>query len=667
MRRLGVIVIVALLLAACGGSSDQPDATATATDSEVTVTSGSTPSPTADVTATSGTGATTATSGGAASPAPDATATVTSTSPATATSAPTPSPTPDTPPEAELTCGQEITESVTLANDMQCDPIALIVSGDNVVLDLGGHTISGPGPYQRAWPLPNFNVAGVIVHGDNVTVRNGMIDTTGLGLLAEGASGGRFTGLRTVGNYYGIYLYEGGGHTVEGNAVRENVYGLHLQTSHGNTLLGNDLSLQTHQSPGGYGLYLYSSDDNLIEGNTVQENLNWGLWFSDSTSNTIVHNNIIGNNPQVSDDTGGNTYYDAETREGNYWADYQGGDANSDGVGDVPYSIGGPGRSADPYPFLSQDGWSSRTTGTLADPTPPPPSGSPPRLYVMLDEGVAAINPESGTVLDTWDIALMGTSLATSPDGTRLYGISGDAAEASNVVAIDTETGEVVERWEVPGALVVATTYDGERVLVSTPDGLTEIVLDTGELRRQQAGANAVAITPTWKHNVTLVTDVNWMVHVVYLPNQHAVYSFKLPGKPLQVIDNRNGTRLFALIDTRDSISVIDVEQYIETDSVSLHGIAPENARIAPSPDGTTLYVLDRANSRIIAIDLGTKQITADLTLDGSAIDLAVTGNGEWVGVVLGGTNRMALFDRELGARGSVDIAGEPSALIAPR
>ncbi|MDQ3548678.1 MAG: hypothetical protein M3439_07635, partial [Chloroflexota bacterium] len=227
MRWLGIVVILMLLLAACGGSSDQPDATATdsASISEVTVTSGSTPSPTADVTATSGTGATTTTSGGAASPAPDATATVTSTSTATVTSAPTPSPTPDAPPEATLTCGQEITESVTLANDMQCDPIALIVAGDDVVLDLGGHTISGPGPYQRAWPLPNFNVAGVIVHGDNVTVRNGTIDTTGLGLLAEGASGGTFTGLQTVGNYYGIYLYEGGGHTVEGNAVRENVYG----------------------------------------------------------------------------------------------------------------------------------------------------------------------------------------------------------------------------------------------------------------------------------------------------------------------------------------------------------------------------------------------------------------------------------------------------------
>jgi parallel beta-helix repeat protein len=614
MRWLGIVVIV-MLLAACGGDddSDAPEATPT-----------------------SGTGAATASSGADASP------------------------------TGELTCGQEITESVTLTSDMDCDPVALIVTGDNVVLDLGGHTISGPGPGRRSWPLPNFNVAGVIVRGDNVTVQNGTIDTSAIGLLVDGASGGTFSNLRTVGNYYGLYLYEGGQHTVTSNAVRDNVYGLHLQKSHGNTLHGNDLSLQTHHSPGGYGLYLYASNDNLIEGNTIQENLNWGLWFSDSTGNTIVRNNVIGNDPQVSDDSGGNIYFDEETREGNYWSDYAGSDANDDGIGDVPYAIGGPGRSADPYPFVAQDGWSGRTTTTRADPTPLPPPGSPPRFYVALDERVAAIDPVSGALLAEWDVSLMGSSLAISPDGTRLYGISGDAAEASNVVANDTNSGEVVERWEVPGAQVVAATYDGERVLVSTPEGLTEIVLDTGELRHQPDGANAVAITPSWKHNLALVTDNHWMVSVIYLPDQHSPYAFKLVSKPLQVVDNRAGTRLFVVLESRNYVSVIDTEQFLETDTVPLHDIAPENARIAPAPDGTTLYVLDRANARLIAVDLGTKEITADVTLTGTAIDLSVSANGDWVGVALRDGNRLAIFDANLGARSSVELTGTPSMLIAP-
>jgi len=616
MRWLGIVVIV-MLLAACGGDDDGDDTPAT--------------------TATSGVGAATATTRG------DASLT------------------------GEFTCGQHITESVTLTHDMQCDPVALVVTGDNVVLDLGGHTISGPGPGRRSWPLPSFDVAGVIVRGNNVTVTNGTVESTGIGLLVEGAEGGTYSDLTTTGNYYGIYIYEGRDHTVEGNDVVANVYGLHLQKSEANALIGNDLSAQTHHSPGGYGLYLYGSNGNLIERNTVRENLNWGLWFSDSTDNTIVRNNVIGNDPQVSDDTGGNIYYDETTREGNYWSDYQGGDGNSDGIGDVPYAVDGPGRATDPYPFVAQDGWEGRTVETQADPTPLPPSGSPPRFYVALDETVVAIDPETGTLLAEWDVSLMGASLATSPDGTRLYGISGDASEASNIVAIDTESGAEVDRWEVPGALVVAATYDGERVLVSTYEGLTEIVLATGEIRRQRDGANGMAITPSWKHNLALVTGTGWNVHVVYLPDQHAAYTYQLKGEPLQVVDNRAGTRLFAVLHNRDSVSIIDTEQFIETDSFPLHGVAPENARIAPSPDGTTLYVLDRANSRLLAIDLGTKQVLEDLTLTGTAVDLAVTGNGDWVAVTLRDDNRLALFDSGLGARGSVDLPGQPSLLIAPR
>lgn len=42
---------------------------------------------------------------------------------------------------------------MTLVNGMKCDPIALIVTGDDVVLGLGRNTIAGPGPYRRSWPL----------------------------------------------------------------------------------------------------------------------------------------------------------------------------------------------------------------------------------------------------------------------------------------------------------------------------------------------------------------------------------------------------------------------------------------------------------------------------------------------------------------------------------
>jgi parallel beta-helix repeat protein len=605
-RVITVLLLVALLAAACGGSSDDANQPL---------------SPTADATPT-------------ASPA-----------------APSPQP-------SALSCGAEITESVALTADMHCDPVALIVAGDDVVVDLGGHTISGPGPGRRSWPLPNFDVAGIIVRGANAVIRNGTITETGIGVLLNGEAGAEnvtVSEITTTGNYYGLYLYRSAGNTIDGNAVRANVYGLHLQESNGNTLINNDLSAQTHHSPGGYGLYMYASNENRIEFNTVQENLNWGLWFSDSTSNTVVRNNIIANDPQVSDDSGGNLFYDAETREGNYWSDYTAEDANADGIGDLPYAIGGPGRSADIYPFKAENGWENRTTGTLDLATPPSTPKLPPRVYVALENGdIAALDAATGEQIGVWEVGVMGSSLALSPDGTRLYAFGGDSFEATNVIAIDTETGEIVDNWEAAGATVLAATYDGERVIASSDTTLYEIVLDTDEVRTQHDGANAVAIVPSWKHNLVLVADARGYLSVVYLPDQHAAYSMDLSGTPIQAVDNRAGTRLFVTLDKHDEVYVIDTEQFIVTDRIPLGDVEAANARIAPSPDGTTLYLLDRAASSVRAIDLGTKQVIEELSFAGQVVEVAVTGDGEYVAVAI--TGGVTLYDRDLGVLHFIEL-----------
>jgi parallel beta-helix repeat protein/YVTN family beta-propeller protein len=657
-------MVLTVGLAACGGDDDaRPTATAQPTPATAASPAGtSAPTPPATL-ASSASTTSVATSTNTGSPTVSVTATTAATPTAQAAASPTALP------ARELACGAEITESVTLANDLTCDPVGLVVAAGGVVLDLGGHTITGPGPGTRGWPLPSFDVPGVLVLANDVTIRNGTIVWFGLSVLVNEQRGATIQNVKTDGSYYGIYLFHGGGHRIENNTVTNNVYGLHLQESNDNVVLGNALSYQTHHSPGGYGLYLYASSNNWFEGNTVAYNLNWGLWFSDSTGNTIVRNNIIANDPQVSDDSGGNTYYDAERREGNYWSDYQGEDANADGVGDIPYGIGGPGRSVDIYPFKAENGWQNRATQTQSQATPPARPELEPRVYVALDDGsVAAIDPEHGTLLDTWPGSTMGGNMAISPDGTQLYAISGDG-EAANVVAIDTSTGEVVDSWEIVGAGVLAATYDGERVIVSSSYALHEIVLDTGEVRQQEDGADAIAITPSWKHNLVLVTDARWNINVVYLPDQHAPYKMALPGPPVYVVDNRAGTRLYALIEELPDVLVIDTEQFLVTDEVPLGDISAVNARLAPSPDGTTLYVLDRATSRVVAIDLGTKQVVAEVTVGGSALDLAVGANGEHLSVATreGEAGRLVVFDTDLRPTASIDLSAAPTGVAAPK
>ena len=49
-------------------------------------------------------------------------------------------------PSASLSCGQVITSSVKLSANLDCASDGLLIKGDNIELDLNGHTIKGPGP-----------------------------------------------------------------------------------------------------------------------------------------------------------------------------------------------------------------------------------------------------------------------------------------------------------------------------------------------------------------------------------------------------------------------------------------------------------------------------------------------------------------------------------------
>jgi parallel beta-helix repeat protein len=99
------------------------------------------------------------------------------------------------------------------------------------------------------------------------------------------------------------------------------------------------------------GITLSSSDGNEVVGNICFNNEN-GFYLVESSSNTIFHNSIINNAIQVTDSQGGNFWYNADIREGNYWSDYVevGVDTNNDGIGDthVPW----PDTGFDLYPLM---------------------------------------------------------------------------------------------------------------------------------------------------------------------------------------------------------------------------------------------------------------------------------------------------------------------------
>jgi parallel beta-helix repeat protein len=114
---------------------------------------------------------------------------------------------------------------------------------------------------------------------------------------------------------------------------------------------------------GGIRLF-YSSNNNTITGNNVCNNNKESIRLDNSSNNKIYFNNFINNTDNVDSYISSNiwnspleiTYtYDGTTYKsylGSYWDDYEGTDAEGDGIGNTHYSIDSDSDESDDYPLM---------------------------------------------------------------------------------------------------------------------------------------------------------------------------------------------------------------------------------------------------------------------------------------------------------------------------
>jgi parallel beta-helix repeat protein len=102
-------------------------------------------------------------------------------------------------------------------------------------------------------------------------------------------------------------------------------------------------------SNGTTGIHLGYSNNNTLSGNIINNNAYGILLDSNSKNNKIFLNNFT-NNEIDAEDNGLNNLWDNGVI-GNYWDDYDGIDANDDGIGDTPYRISGTAGSQDNFPI----------------------------------------------------------------------------------------------------------------------------------------------------------------------------------------------------------------------------------------------------------------------------------------------------------------------------
>ncbi len=144
----------------------------------------------------------------------------------------------------------------------------------------------------------------------------------------------------------GILIYYSDNNTISGNIANYNSFnGIYLYDSDNNTVLGNTANNNSY-----FGIYLCFSNNNTISGNIVDNNVIYGILVSSESDYNLIYKNYFNDNNINAYDSGTDNKWDNGTI-GNYWDDYDGVDANDDGIGDTPYLISGIGEGQDNYPI----------------------------------------------------------------------------------------------------------------------------------------------------------------------------------------------------------------------------------------------------------------------------------------------------------------------------
>lgn len=234
---------------------------------------------------------------------------------------------PDTAPEESvhaalettvIVCGQVVTESIALANDLHdCPGHGIVVGAADVVIDGRGHAIDGDGVGD------DYGVQVPPGGNHRVTVRNLTVRDFGTGVWIYVSEGGHVVNNDVRSNPTGIYLGTGtSGYVVRGNRSAsiysmdwDNVVShnrisgwIDLAGASRNEVLNNSVnggSITLIQSSGnrvehnritGGGLSVYGSYGNTISGNKVSGGLQdpsaqgAGIWLAWSAGNVLSGN-----------------------------------------------------------------------------------------------------------------------------------------------------------------------------------------------------------------------------------------------------------------------------------------------------------------------------------------------------------------------------------------
>ncbi len=248
-----------------------------------------------------------------------------------------------------------------------------------IVIERGQITIDGAGHrLDRNSNTPNVTSidsgVGINLTCSNVTVRNIYISNWNTGILGVYDTN-KITNTSITGCYNGVSVY-GNDYDIEWNYIANNLFkGINLRANH-TTISHNEIAGEQD------GINISYSDHIITENN--MSNVGYDITGTGIGGVVIYRNNFFKTNPNRYLFVGSSTAVWDNGKEGNFWSRYNGTDANGDGIGDTPYSIGQfftytttVGKNAsgsriwgvDNYPLMNP---------VVVEESPPPPSTPSP-------------------------------------------------------------------------------------------------------------------------------------------------------------------------------------------------------------------------------------------------------------------------------------------------
>lgn len=204
-------------------------------------------------------------------------------------------------------CGQVVTQDVTLTSDLNCsNGDGLIVGASGITINLNGYSISsgseagsqdpttnsGNGPSAEARTTDYDGSSGILVaNADNVAISGlGEISGFSRGVTFLGSSGGALTDVQLANNDIGAVVANSEGTEISRNTLTNNGIAVVSDSSNGGVTAFNQIVANLEE-----GILILGSSDNVVAANNMYGNGDNGIFLDPmSEGNHIDYNTVFG-------------------------------------------------------------------------------------------------------------------------------------------------------------------------------------------------------------------------------------------------------------------------------------------------------------------------------------------------------------------------------------